>query len=84
MKTELKVGDSFEVVRPLSEYGYSDAFDVNRTTLLNPYNGDVICNTDFYRRHFRGENTFFHNQNALCLPNNLIKRIGKLTITKVK
>lgn len=85
MKTKLKVGDSFEVVRPLSECGYASAFDTNRTTIINPKNGRVICNSNYYRsKYCEDKNGMFNSINSLPMPITEVKRIGKLTITKLK
>lgn len=81
MKTQIKVGDTFEVVEILSYDGYINAFVPHKTTLK--YMGGFICNHESYRNGFV-RLSMLDIINRLHLSDSEVKPIGRLTITKVK
>ena len=78
MEKELKVGHTFEVVEVLySNFNYNE-FKVG---------GWTVSFTE-HRQLLNGTNNNSYDktmgQNTLCLPYNGTKKVGKLTVTKVK
>lgn len=78
---QLKVGDSVDLVRPLTDGGYDIAFDTTRTTIGD--GEEFVGNTDFYRNDFC-KKPVSRPINHLTLDKHEIKLLGKLTITKLK
>lgn len=81
MKTQIKVGDTFEVVEILSYDGYINAFVPHKTTLK--YMGKFICNHESYRKGFI-HLSMLERSNRLHLSDSEVKPIGRLIITKLK
>ena len=82
MENQIKVGQSFEVVKVLTDGGYSDKslFKIGGYTIGKQHSllGGI-------RTLSNGENIHNH-QNLIYLSplEGEIKRVGKLTITKIK
>lgn len=78
MKNNLKVGESFEVVEVLGHNFGSDYFKI----------GGWTTKLDWCSFILNGNETTdvekFLGQNVLCLPVSGEKKVGKLTITKLK
>ena len=76
----IKVGDTFEVVRILSDAGYINIFDVGKDTVGVPTVTTLGMNC--IPNHKKAD---YHDKiRRWYLLNRRLKPVGRLTITKVK
>lgn len=76
MKTNLKVGDTFEVVEVLTDGNYDDVFKIKGWTTGQFYNEtliDCLCNVDEKR-----------DGTLVMYKGSEVRQVGRLVVTKVK
>lgn len=84
MKDSIKIGQSFDVVEVLTDGGYSKGVLKKGGFTIDFGFGWIMANGVNYKGMWTDGDTLFHGQSYAVMYDNEIKRIGKLTITKVK